>query len=214
MLKEITELKQSIAENIELKELRSQIAELKYSTNTFRDWTEEEFSKTVKGTPAVCQYKSHSRFQAPGSIKTIEKRFDITTIKPEHLGFNFENCNNCGYNGCYLAIDYTVKEKDYRVEYQFTWNTENPSGRIVSYAMYNGDWRSIENLNLLYNGPVEKVLVKKASFDCSKPFNVKGSIPTGNCGHSGVAGCCSCGRHLNNVKELIQTAFDRILASS
>jgi hypothetical protein len=136
------------------------------------------------------------------SKNTIEKRFDITTIKPEDLGFNFLNCNNCGSNGCGLEIDYTIKEKDYKVTYWFSWGAEN--GRILYHGMYyNGAWRSIE-MNLLYNGPVEKVLVKRASFECSKPFNVKGSIPGGYL----------CGQYKNNVKELIQTAFDRIIASS
>jgi hypothetical protein len=134
---------------------------------------------------------------------------DIKSITPEKLGLSLDFCNNCGDRGCSLGIHYIVEDSpgEYRINYQFTWDTE--SNRKVSYDRKDGDWKSIENPNLTLLEPA-KVLVQSAIFECSKPFNARGSRPTGNCGHSGVAGNCSCGRHQNNVKELIQAAFDRI----
>ena len=134
---------------------------------------------------------------------------DIKSITPEKLGLSLDFCSNCGYKGCSLGIDYIVENSpgEYRINYEFTWETE--SNRKVSYDRKDRDWKRIENPNVTLLKSA-KVLVQSAIFECSKPFNARGSRPTGNCGHSGVAGNCSCGRHQNNVKELIQAGFDRI----
>ena len=134
---------------------------------------------------------------------------DIKSITPEKLGLSLDFCSNCGYKGCSLGIHYIVENSpgEYRINYEFTWETE--SNRKVSYEKKDRDWKRIENPNVTLLKSA-KVLVQSAIFECSKPFNARGSRPTGNCGHSGVAGNCSCGRHQNNVKELIQAGFDRI----
>ena len=141
--------------------------------------------------------------------KPKDKLFKVTDITPEQLGFNLTRCNNCGDKGCSLGIHYIVEDSpgEYRINYEFTWETE--SNRKVSYDRKDRDWKRIENPNVTLLKSA-KVLVQSAIFECSKPFNARGSRPTGNCGHSGVAGNCSCGRHQNNVKELIQAGFDRI----
>ena len=136
-------------------------------------------------------------------------KLDIKSITPEKLGLSLDFCSNCGYKGCSLGIHYIVENSpgEYRINYEFTWETE--SNRKVSYDRKDRDWKRIENPNVTLLKSA-KVLVQSAIFECSKPFNARGSRPTGNCGHSGVAGNCSCGRHQNNVKELIQAGFDRI----
>ena len=132
-------------------------------------------------------------------VKSKENIFNVADIRLEDLGFNLENCNNCGEVGCALVIVWYIDilHIDYRIS--FEWRRKE--GRVVLY-----DYPQI----LIPNGG--KVLVKSANFECSKPYRIRGSVPSGNCGHSGAAGCCSCGRHSNDVKQIIQKAFDRLCA--
>ena len=249
VLEEVAELKRSMAENAELKELREQVASISSSVkcktlkitsdilglpvkpvcgNCSKNaggpndhaWVKAGIAHAAReGVNGALSMSHHiNEFTVPppklDSITSNKKvinsyNLDIKSITPEKLGLSLDFCNNCGDRGCSLGIHYIVEDSpgEYRINYQFTWDTE--SNRKVSYDRKDGDWKSIENPNLTLLEPA-KVLVQSAIFECSKPFNARGSRPTGNCGHSGVAGNCSCGRHQNNVKELIQAAFDRI----
>ena len=62
----------------EVAELRAQIAELKCSTTSFRDWAKEEFSKMIQGTPGMGQWKkSSASFQPPNDSAKQKREFKI-----------------------------------------------------------------------------------------------------------------------------------------
>lgn len=207
--------------HIVLKEISEIRGMIKKEELKFSQITPEFMEKYTDWVKAGIAHAGHfmDEFTVPppklDSISSNKKvinsyNLDIKSITPEKLGLSLDFCSNCGHKGCSLGIHYIVENSpgEYRINYQFTWETE--SNRKVSYEKKDRDWKSIENPpNLTLLKPI-KVLVQSAIFECSKPFNARGSRPTGNCGHSGVAGNCSCGRHQNNVKELIQAGFDRI----
>jgi hypothetical protein len=162
---------------------------------------------------------------APGLPKTLQRwsesilppwlqknLFKIADIKPEDLGFSFTPCNNCFEIGCSATIDIYFESTP--CEYRITWFFDGGKwGRNARYSILNTngvEQREIQTI-ALPNGEKQPI-VKAAHFECAKPYIVSGSVPSGNCGHSGAAGCCSCGRHKNDVTARVQKAFDRLCA--
>ena len=138
--------------------------------------------------------------------KPKDKLFKVADITPGQLGFNLTRCNNCGGDACGLTIDWETNFSpcEYRIDF-----TTGHIKRVIYAIRRAQGFVQIDN-NQPPNIVIPAgncVIVKKADFYCSKPYNVKGSMPTGHCSHGSG---CTCGQHLNNVKELIQAGFDRI----
>lgn len=125
-----------------------------------------------------------------------EKIFKIKDIKSEDLGFSLEPCKNCSTIGCWLEIDFYIdgSPSEYRISYSYTGNGRR---RQALYYLLGSN----REINFITIPSFGKPIVSRAHFECSKPYNEPGSVPT-----SHPAGSCVVGpRH--DVTELIQNKF-------
>lgn len=130
-----------------------------------------------------------------------EKIFKIKDIKSEDLGFSLEPCKNCSTIGCWLEIDFYIdgSPSEYRISY-----TRSGRRRQALYTLLDSNRVPSREIKFITIPSFGKPIVSRAHFECSKPYNEPGSIPT-----SIPAGSCSFGpRH--DVRELIKKKFGAV----